>query len=113
MEGRIAPESSNAYEFKVENNTAYNLKYQIEFIETNEYNINMKFKLKKNDTYIIDHYVKASELSVTDMPLNINDSDTYYLEWKWISSSNDTSIGQNPEAKYSLKIEIKAEGTND
>ena len=46
------------------------------------------------------------------MLLNPDENDTYYLEWKWISSSNDNSIGQNPEAKYGLKIEIEAEGTN-
>ena len=73
----------------------------------------MKYKLKKNDTYIVDHYVSASELNVNDMLLNINENDTYYLEWKWISSSNDTSIGENPEANYSLKIEVEAEGIND
>ena len=72
----------------------------------------MKYRLKKNDTYVVHHYVKASELRVDDMILNRNENDTYYLEWKWISSSNDTSIGENPEAKYGLKIEVKAEETN-
>ena len=109
---KIAPESSNTYQFVIKNSTIYNLKYKINFIETNEYNINMKYKLKKNDTYIVDHYVSASELDISNMILNRNENDTYYLEWKWISSSNDTSIGENPEAKYDLKIEVKAERTN-
>ena len=113
MDGKIAPESSNTYQFVIKNSTASNLKYSISFIETNEYNINMQYKLKKNDTYVIDHYVKASELIVNDVLLNTNENDTYYLEWKWISSSNDTSIGQTPEAKYGLKIKIDAEGTNE
>ena len=112
MDGKIAPESSNVYQFTVKNSTKYNLKYRIKFIETNEYNINMQYKLKKNDTYIIDHYVRPNEINVNNMMLNSGENDTYYLEWKWISSSNDNSIGQNPEAKYGLKIEIEAEGTN-
>ena len=112
MDGKIAPESSNVYQFTVKNSTKYNLKYRIKFIETNEYDINMQYKLKKNDTYIIDYYVRPNEINVSNMMLNSGENDTYYLEWKWISSSNDNSIGQNPEAKYGLKIEIEAEGTN-
>ena len=112
MDSKIAPESSNVYQFTVKNSTKYNLKYRIKFIETNEYNINMQYKLKKNDTYIIDHYVRPNEINVNNMMLNSGENDTYYLEWKWISSSNDNSIGQNSDAKYGLKIEIEAEGTN-
>lgn len=112
VDGKIAPESSNTYQFVVRNNTKYNIKYDIDFIETNPYNINMKYKLKKNDTYLIDHYVSASELNITDMPLNSSNNDTYYLEWKWISSDNDTQIGKVGNASYGLKIEIKAESTN-
>ena len=48
----IAPESSNTYQFVVKNGTEYNLKYKIDFIENNPYQINMKYKLKKNDTSI-------------------------------------------------------------
>ncbi len=109
LPGVIAPESEDIYQFEVKNKTAYKLNYQIKFIETNNYDINMKYKLKKNDTYLIDRYVSANELNVSDMLLNVNEEDTYYLEWKWISSSNDTEIGKNPSANYGLKIEITAE----
>jgi uncharacterized protein YjdB len=112
IDGVIAPESENTYEFIVKNSTQYTIKYDIEFNETNNYNINMKYKLKKNGTYIIDHYVSASELIVTDQELSTDGKDTYYLEWKWISSSNDNSIGTNPEANYGLEIEVKAESVN-
>ena len=112
VDGKIAPESSNTYQFVVRNNTKYNIKYDIDFIETNPYNINMKYKLKKNDTYLIDHYVSASELNINDMTLESSNNDTYYLEWKWVSSDNDTQIGTTANASYGLKIEIKAESTN-
>ena len=46
------------------------------------------------------------------MPLNSSNNDTYYLEWKWVSSDNDTQIGKAGNASYGLKIEIKAESTN-
>ena len=88
------------------------MKYQIEFIETNPYNINMKYKLKKNGTYIIDQYSSASELNLSNIEIEINNSDTYDLEWHWISSSNDTEIGKNKNSSYSLKIDVKAESVN-
>lgn len=109
----IAPEDSNTYQFVVKNGTDYQLKYNVKFIETNTYGINMKYKLKKNDTYLIDHYVKASELNIPEMLLNTNQNDTYYLEWKWISSSNDTEIGVMGNAKYGLKIDVKAESVDE
>ena len=109
LKDRIMPEASNTYQFVVKNGTEYKLKYNIEFTENNPYFINMKYKLKKNNTYIIDHYVSANELNVANALLNAKTNDTYYLEWKWISSDNDTAIGTTPDAKYNLKIYVEAE----
>ncbi len=114
VRGKIAPESKGTYKFIVNNGTQYNLKYNISFAETNQYNMNMKFKLKKGNTYIIDHYVSYNQLSVENATLNSRSSDTYYLEWKWVGDDdgNDTQIGKNAKSndiKYGLKIEIEAE----
>ena len=108
LDDKIAPESSNTYQFVVKNSTKYNLKYSIRFIESNAHHINMKYKLKKNDTYLVDHYVSYDELNIDDQLLNSKTNDTFYLEWKWISSDNDTDIG-NIQANYSLQIDVKAE----
>lgn len=108
IEGKIAPEDSNIYRYVVKNSTGYNLKYSISFIETNPYHINMKYKLKKNGTYLVDHYVSYDELNIEGQFLNAKKNDTYDLEWKWISSDNDTEVGK-VGANYSLKIEVKAE----
>ncbi len=72
----------------------------------------MQYKLKKNDTYIVDHFVSISELNASEALLNTSANDTFYLEWKWVSNGNDTEIGKNPNASYGLKIEVKAESTN-
>lgn len=112
VDGIIAPESENTYEFIVKNSTAYNIKYEIKFNETNLYDINMKYKLKKNGVYVIDHYVSASELNIADQLLSVDSKDVYHLEWKWISSSNDNSVGTNPNASYGLQIEVNAESIN-
>ena len=113
VEGTIAPESENTYQFVVRNNTSYKIKYNIKFVEDNPYHINMRYKLKKDNSYLIDNYSEVSALTVNDFILNSGESNTYYLDWKWVSSSNDTSIGKNPEAKYGLEIVVGAESINE
>lgn len=111
FDGIIAPESENTYQFVVKNDTKYNFKYSISFEETNPYNMNLKYKLKKNNKYVIDHYVSYNELKLLNQTLNVNKNDTFYLEWKWISTDHDNYAGENG-AKYNLKINIKAESIN-
>lgn len=108
LEDVISPESSSTYKFIVKNKTNYKLKYKITFIETNPSNINMKYKLKKNKDYLIDTYTSYENISIKDQEFDSGENDTYYLDWKWISSSNDTHIGEI-EAEYKLEIKIEAE----
>ena len=114
VDGKIAPESTGIYVFNVNNKTKYNLKYNISFIESNEYSINMKYKLKKGNTYLVDRYVSYEQLNINDMLLNSNKTDVYSLEWKWVgdNDNNDTTIGMSAkdgDINYSLKINIEAE----
>ena len=114
VNGKIAPESTGIYVFNVNNKTKYNLKYNISFNESNEYSINMKYKLKKGNTYLVDQYVSYDQLNINDMILNSNKTDIYSLEWKWVgdNDNNDTTIGMSAkdgDINYSLKINIEAE----
>lgn len=113
VKGKIAPESTGTYQFVVKNSTKYNVKYDITFSETNNYSINMKYKLKRNNDYIINEWVTYSQLKQTNIELNKNSSDTYYLEWKWFEGSNDNSIGKDVNSKYGLSIEIRAVQADD
>ncbi len=113
VNGKIAPESSGTYEFIIKNSTKYNVKYDVTFSEINDYHITMKYKLKKNNEYIISDWITYSKLAQSNIKLNTNSSDTYYLEWKWFNNSNDNSIGENINSKYGLSIEIKAVQTDD
>ena len=108
-EGTIAPESKGTYEFKIKNSTNYIMQYDVRFDEENDSYINMKYKLKRNDTYVVDHYVSAAELIIEDQLINSNSEDIYYLEWYWQSSADDTNIGTGPTATYTLKINVEAE----
>ena len=105
----IVPESYNTYRFTVYNNTETDVKYDLSFVETNDYNINMKFKLRKNNSYIVSEYSSINDLNLSNQLLNANKNDVFFLEWKWISTENDTDIGAHPNTQYSLKINVKAE----
>ena len=109
---KIAPESSNTYKFVVKNKTHYKLKYKITFVENNPHNINLKYKLKKNDSYIVNDYTSYNGINITDQVISADGEDTYYLDWKWISSDNDTQIGEI-QAQYKLNIEVEAESINE
>ena len=46
--------------------------------------------------------------------MSSQNSDTYYLEWKWVgdNDNNDTHIGDqasNGDVPYELKIDVEAE----
>ena len=113
FDGKIAPESSNTYQFVLKNSTKYNLKYKISFTETNPYNMNLKYKLKKNDTYIVSEYSYYDQLNLSEQLLNSKSNDTFYLEWKWVSENDnvDTEAGK-AVANYNLKINVEAESIN-
>jgi len=112
FEEKVAPESSNTYQFIVKNSTSYKVKYNISFTEVNPYHINMKYKLKKNNAYVVSNYVSFNELNISEQILNSKSSDTFYLDWKWVSSDNDNEAGKN-HASYSLKIDVNAESIDD
>lgn len=112
MKSIIAPNSSNTYKFIVKNSTDYNLTYNIKFNSENPYNINMLYRLKNESNYLIGNetkWVTAEELILENEKINKLTSDTYYLEWKWFESENDTEIGKEDNVKYSLNVNITAE----
>ena len=113
FDSKIAPESSNTYQFIIKNSTKYNLKYKISFSETNPYNMNLKYKLKKNDTYVVSEYSYYNQLNLNEQLLNSKKNDTFYLEWKWVSENDnvDTAAGK-AVANYKLHINVEAESVN-
>ena len=74
--------------------------------------MNLKYKLKKNNSYVISDYVYYDQLNLNDQLLNSKKSDTFYLEWKWVSSDNDTEAGK-AQANYKLNINVEAESVNE
>lgn len=107
----IAPNLSNSYDFVIKNNSKYDLYVDIYMEEDNPFNINMKYKLRGNNNYLVgskDKYVDVSKLSQRNILIKANSSKEYSLDWKWIDSDNDTEIGENINSNYKLSINIGA-----
>jgi len=108
----IVPGSIGTYNFVVVNANDFKLNLDMQFIENNLYNVNMKYRLKQGNGYIIGNantWVSASDLNIQNAIFEANEQREYTLEWKWVESANDTSIGITSGAKYQLSIQYYAE----
>ena len=114
---KIAPGASNTYNFIVHNSTEYGLNYYLKMNEETQYKINIKYRLKRNDQYILgndNEWVSASELATESTYLDSSKSDSYSLEWKWFDDdTNDTIAGENMDELYKLKVNLHFELLND
>ena len=111
FKSKIAPGTSNMYRFIIKNNNDFDIIVNISMLEENPYNINMRYKLKSDNNYIVgdkQSYKKASELNIENIEIKSNESKEYNLEWKWIDSENDTKIGETIDANYKLTIDVEA-----
>ena len=107
----IAPGVSNTYNFVVHNSSNVKLKYNITMYEISEYKLNLKFRLRRNNEYVLgssSKWVSISDLNVYDLLINSGSSDSYSLDWKWVYSDGkdyeDTIAGENMTSKYKLNI---------
>lgn len=103
----IAPNSKGTYKFIVQNNSSEHIYYNLEFMEKNEHNINMKFRLKLDNIYIIgskDKWQEPHELNMKDVLIVGGSKSMYTLEWYWEESEEDTNIGKKDYADYQLFI---------
>ncbi len=110
LEQKIAPGSSNTYKFIIKNKVKTNSKYSITFSEVNNYHINMQYRLKKGNNYVAgsdNSWVSYNGLNLNNLSLNSDSSDEYYLDWRWVSSDNDTHLSGIQDAyKLTIKIEV-------
>ncbi len=114
---KIAPGVSNTYQFVAHNSTNMRLNYYFEMFEESEFHINMKYRLKKNNKYIIgdkNNWVNADELKTDFSLIEKRSHDKYSLEWKWFDDdANDTIIGENMNSFYKLSIRFYFEQEED
>ena len=111
-QNKIAPGAESSYTFTVENYADTDMLYNIEYLEENPYNINMKYKLKLNGNYVAGNdetWVQINQLNQSDLKIKSNTADVFELDWKWIDAENDTEIGKTEGANYKLNIKVEAE----
>ena len=108
---KIAPGVSNSYHFVVHNSTNAKLKYFIQMYEDSEYFVNLKYRLKRNNNYVIgddNKWVTASDLQTEFSNINMSSSDSYSLDWKWEYDDGvdemDTLAGREMDSLYKLNI---------
>ena len=114
---KIAPGVSNTYHFVVHNSSDMNLKYYIEMYEDSEYQVNLKYRLKRNNSYVIGNdntWVTANELKTAFQNISYSSSDSYSLDWKWFDEDNvkDTIAGENMTSLYKLNIRFYFEAVD-
>ncbi len=113
----IAPGVGNTYNFVVHNSTNLNLKYYIKMQEESEYKINLKYRLRRNNKYIIGNsetWVSADELKTEFINIAKGNSDSYSLDWKWFDDNEaDTIAGKNMDSLYKLDASFYFEQVND
>ena len=108
---KIAPNSSNSYVFVVRNNNDFDIVVDFDIVEENNYDINMKYKLRSKGTYLVENentYEDVSKLNQQNITIKAKESISYILDWKWIDSENDTEIGETIDTNYKLTINIGA-----
>ena len=105
----IAPRSYGEYNFSVKNTTKKDISYKITYTEENHYNINLLYRIKRNNLYLTG-WKKVSEINNNEVILNPGKADNYIIEWFWKDSDNDTAVGELDLATYSLAINVTAQG---
>lgn len=108
---KIAPGVSNVYHFVVHNSMNINVKYYLKMYEETEYKVNLKYRLKRENSYVVgddNTWVSAEELETNFKKLDIKSSDAYALEWKWEyedgKDDEDTQAGKKMTSTYKLNI---------
>lgn len=107
----IYPGLEGEYQFKIENVSNMALFYDPSFMDVNEFDIPMRFKLKQGNDYIVgsqEEWATIDELKVETQKLMPERKHLYTLEWKWLEldDQKDTEIGMEELAQYEFTINI-------
>lgn len=106
----IMPGLKGSYRFTLENRNADALEFSLQFSEeSNEYGIEIVYKLKRDGVYIGGgEYVGAARLGLSEMTIEAESATVFELEWFWQDNdAADTAAGENG-AVYTLRIDFEA-----
>ena len=116
FESVIAPRSSGTYSFCVENVSGKDVKYDLSFADEMKYLINMKYRLKIDNSYVKgseNSYVDLDQLNLSDVVVLKDSINVFTLEWYWEDDdARDTVVGISSKKNkeyYKLHMEVLAE----
>ena len=107
----IAPGSKNSYQFRVANRNDFAVLVDLTTAETNEYGVNMRYKLLRDGAYVVgdaNNYAAVSELAVRELVIPAGGEVNFQLDWMWVDSEGDTAAGVALRADYSLSLKVLA-----
>ena len=112
-EKMIAPRSKGSAKFGIKNMANGDLTYDIDFSDESQYSVNMKYKLKMDNIYIVgdkDHYVSIDQMKVNDIAVINGSNNIFTIEWYWEDDDPRDVIVGMAEARqyYTLNLGITA-----
>jgi len=112
----IWPGQSGEYDFVVKNTNNVPIYYSIKLSEENKSKINMKYRLKLNNVYIVGNentYEPIEKFNLENIKIMEDAKSSYTLEWKWEDSDNDEEIVKRGLATYRIYIDINSKTIGD
>lgn len=110
----ISPNSKGSSSFCVENTSNSDMICNMKFIEESEGDVNMKYRLKIDNKYIVGNdnkYESIEKLNLKDIILPKKTINMYTIDWYWEDNDQtDTIAGTSKDKQqYTLNFEIFAE----
>lgn len=114
----IAPRSRGSAKFGVKNVSNGDIIYDVGFTDQSNYLVNMKYKLKIDNIYIVgdkDHYVTLDQMKVNDITVINGSNNVFTIEWYWEDDDpRDVIVGMaEPTQYYTLNLAITAREYHD
>lgn len=109
----IAPRSKGIAKFGVKNVSNRDVIYDINFSDISQYLVNMKYKLKIDNIYIVgdeNHYVSIDQMQVKDITVIDGSNNVFTIEWYWEDDDpRDVIVGMAEGTQYyTLNLAINA-----
>ena len=105
----VWPGHSGSYDFVVQNNNNDPITYELSLDEANRDNINMKYRLKLNNVYVVGDektYESIDKVKLDNITILGKGKSLFTLEWTWEKADNDAKIVREGLATYRIYIDV-------
>ena len=88
--GKIAPGTSGSFTLSIKNDSEVNAKYTIALDEENNDNVPLQYSVDGTTWY--DSIAEVVMTELTDVAINMNNSDNKTVHWRWMFNDTDTAV---------------------